>query len=139
MAQVPGALLTFSQTENTISMGGGPLQVLHPNEIAFLPLEAGCPNGALTEKWSPRTCFHAMAGDENGDGQYWNPNLFGAIDALSTGWTSIGQLAPNPRMVFWSPSAAMGSAITNAPLRPSDIGRIRVNGTVELLMSQTAV
>ncbi|MEO6593848.1 MAG: hypothetical protein ABIP94_03750 [Planctomycetota bacterium] len=142
MAQVPGALLTFSQPENTISMGGGPLQVLHPNEIAFLPLQPGCPNGARTEKWSPRTCLNVMAGDENGDGHYWNPNLFGAIDALSTGFgylvssSSIGKIAPNPRMVFWSPSAVMGTAITNPPLRPGDIGRIRVNGTVERLMTQ---
>lgn len=147
MAQTPGALLTFSQPEITLSMGGGPLQVLHPNEIAFLPLPPGCPNGPLTEKWSPRTCFHVMAGDENGDGQYWNPNLFGSIDALSTGFgffwqtNSIGKVAPNPRMVFWSPSAVMGNHI-NSPtnitpsLRPGDIGRILPNGTVELLMSE---
>ena len=138
IAQVPGALLTFSQTENTISMGGGPLQVLRPNEIAFLPLPPGCPNGARTEKWSPRTCFHVMAGDENGNGQYWNPNLFGSIDALSTGFTSNNQqIAPNPRAVYWSPSAAMGTNISGQPqLRPGDIGRILVDGTVELLMSQ---
>jgi hypothetical protein len=82
-----------------------------------------------------------MAGDENGNGQYWNPNLFGSIDALSTGWTSIGKLAPNPRMVYWSPSAAMGNHInsptnTNPPLRPGDIGRIKPDGTVEMLMSE---
>jgi len=138
MAQVPGALLTFSQPENSISTGGGPLQVLRPNEIAFLPLAPNCPGGARAEKWSPRTCFHAMAGDENGDGQYWNPNLFGSIDALSTGFTStFDQVAPNPRVVYWSPSAAMSTAIGGLPqLRPGDIGRIQVNGTVELLMSQ---
>jgi len=147
-AQVPGALLTFSQIENTISGGGGPLQVLHPNEIMFLPLPSGCPNGARSEKWSPRTCMNVMTGDENGDGQYWNPNLFGSIDALSTGFalfwqtSSIGKIAPNPSMVYWSPSAAMGSAIigpitaTNKPLRPGDIGRIKPDGKVEMLMSE---
>ena len=143
-AQVPGALLTFSQPENTISTGGGPLQVLHPNEIAFLPLPPGCPNGPTIGKWSPRTCMHVMAGDENGDGQYWNPSLFGAIDALQVGWalfwqtSSIGKVAPNPRMIYWSPSAAMGTVISGSgqQLRPGDVGRINTNGTVDILMSQ---
>lgn len=143
-AQVPGALLTFSQPENTISTGGGPLQVLHPNEIVFLPLPSGCPNGPTIGKWSPRTCMHVMAGDENGDGQYWNPSLFGAIDALQVGWglssqtSSIGKVAPTPRMIYWSPSAAMGTVISGSgqQLRPGDVGRINVNGSVDILMSQ---
>lgn len=135
-AQTPGALLTFSQPEFTQSLGGGPLQVLHPNEIAFLPLPLGCSNGAQTEKWSPRTGLQVMAGDENGDGQYWNPTLFGSIDALAVAWTNFGPIAPNPRVVFWSPAAPMGGAIASGPLRPGDVGRIDVGGQVDLLMSQ---
>ena len=147
MAQVPGALLTFSQNEYTISGGGGPLQVLRPNEIAFLPLVPGCPNGARSEKWSPRTCMNVMAGDENSDGQYWNPSLFGSIDALQTAWglssqtSSLGTIAPNPRLVYWSPSAQMGNHINsptnqNPPLRPGDMGLIKQDGTVEFLMKE---
>ena len=140
-AQVPGALLTFSQPENTITTAGGPLQVLHPNEIAFLPLPPGCPNGPTIGKWSPRTCLHVMAGDENGDGQYWNPSLFGTIDALQVGWvlqtSSTAKVAPNPRAIYWSPSAAMGNVISGTgQLRPGDVGRIHVNGTVDILMSR---
>ena len=30
----------------------------------------------------------------------------------------------NPRSVFWSPSAAMGTNISALPLRPGDVGRI---------------
>ncbi|MBL8754540.1 MAG: hypothetical protein JNK15_14645 [Planctomycetes bacterium] len=141
-AQVPGALLTFSQPENTVSTAGGPLQVLHPNEIAFMPLPPGCPNGPTIGKWSPRTCLHVMAGDENGDGQYWNPSLFGAIDALQVGWgffwqtNSTAKVEPNPRAIYWSPSAAMGTVVSGSgQLRPGDVGRIHVNGTVDILMS----
>lgn len=136
VAQSPGALLTFSEPEMTISMGGGPLQWLRPNEIAFLPLPAGCANGALTEKWSPRTCFNVMAGDQNNDGQLWHASLFGTIDALATGFSHFGPIAPNPRNVYWSPAATMGSVISASPLRPGDIGRIGPGGQVELLMSQ---
>lgn len=139
-AQAPGALLTFSQTEYTQSLGGGPLATLQPNEISFLPLPLGCSNGHLTEKWSPRTCFDVMAGDENGDTQYWNPNLFGSIDALAGIYSNFGWEQTDPRNVFWSPSAAMGTNISGSPLRPGDIGRIVKggggDGEVDLLMSQ---
>ncbi len=136
LAQQTGPLLTFSQLEYTQSLGGGPLQMLHPNEIAFLPWPASCNNGNLTEKWSPLTCLQVMAGDENGDGDYWNPSLFGSIDALAIPKSWFGPVKVDPRSVFWSPSAPTGTNICASPLRPGDMGRIAMNGQVELLMSQ---
>jgi hypothetical protein len=127
-------LLTFSQLEYTQSLGGGPLQMIHPNEIAFLTCSSS--TGHLAEKWSPLTCMQVMAGDENGDGNYWNPALFGSIDALAAPKSAFGPVKVDPRSVFWSPSAPTGTSISASPLRPGDMGRITINGQVELLMGQ---
>lgn len=124
LAQGPQLLLTFSQPEQTLSGSGGTsLRFLNPNEIAHLDFMP-CPvTGA--EKWAPRTCFHAMAGDENTDALYWNPAIFGAIDALvaTVSATPIGGV--NQRTIFYSPSVAMGTGVSGLPgLRPGDVGRI---------------
>lgn len=124
-AQGPDFLLTFSQPETTLSLSAGTvLRFLAPNEIAHLDGTAPCP--ASVEKWSPRTCFHTMAGDENGDGTYWNPAIFGTIDALCQAMpTTPVAGGVNPRTVFWSVSAPMGTTISGLPgLRPGDVGRI---------------
>lgn len=141
LAQGPDYLVTYSQTEQTLSGSGGTvLQVLRPNEIAHLEWSNGPCLSPSAEKWSPRTCFHTMAGDENGDLMYWNPTLFNRIDALC-GPISTTPIAggTNPRTVFWSPEAPMGLAISGGPgLRPGDVGRIVQNaggpGQVEYFM-----
>jgi hypothetical protein len=139
-AQGPDLLVTFRLPEWTVSGSGGTwLNRLYPNEIVHIDHSQPCP-GASAEKWSPRTCFHTMAGDENGNGQYWNPTLFVEIDALATP-ISLSPIAGGvtPRTVFWSPAAAMGTNISALPLRPGDVGRI-VNvpsdGQVEYFMRQ---
>ncbi len=138
-AQGPDLLLTFRAPEKTLSGSGGSLlQNLFPNEIHHLGWSSGPCTAMSTEKWSPRTCMHTMAGDENGDGQYWNPAIFGTIDALATP-ISLSPVVGgvNPRSVFWSPSAAMGTNISLFPLRPGDVGRISnvpSDGQVEYFM-----
>ena len=127
IAQGPDFLVTYSQPETTLSGSGGTvLRLLKPNEIAHLDWSTGPCSSLSAEKWSPRTCFHTMAGDENGDGTYWNPALFGSIDALCQKMPlSPIAGAANPRDVFWSPSAAMGNNISGGPsLRAGDVGRI---------------
>ena len=126
-AQGPDLLLTYSQPETTLSGSGGTvLRFLQPNEIAHIDWSTGPCSSLSAEKWSPRTCFQTMAGDENNDGRFWNAALFGRIDALC----QMMPLSPiagsaNPRDVFWSPSAAMGNNISGGPsLRPGDVGRI---------------
>ncbi|HEX5054007.1 MAG TPA: hypothetical protein VFZ65_19670 [Planctomycetota bacterium] len=139
-AQNQDLLVTFRYQEQTMSGSGGTvLQTLRPNEIVHIDRSQPCP-GASAEKFSPRTCFHTMAGDENGDGQYWNPAIFGQIDALAApiSATPISN-GVNPRSVFWSPSVAMGTNISGLPLRPGDVGRI-INvpgdGQVQYFMRQ---
>lgn len=138
-AQGPNFLTTFSTGESNISTSGGTvLGSLRPNEINFVDFVSGPCTGVSAEKWLPRTCSHVMAGDEDGDGTYFRPNIFGRIDAvlaLST-W-----LAPVPwetqRTAFWSPRQPMGTAIST-PFRPGDVARI-VNGpdgTIEYFMRQ---
>ncbi|MFO1078256.1 MAG: hypothetical protein U1E73_11100 [Planctomycetota bacterium] len=125
-AQGPDFLITFSQTETTLSGSNGTsLQTLRPNEIAHLEYSNGPCSHLSAEKWAPRACFHAMAGDEDSDATYWDPAIFGSIDALLVGIspTPIGNA--NPRTVFFSPSLAMGAGVSVPDvLRPGDIGRI---------------
>lgn len=140
-AQGPDLLVTFRYPEWTVSGSGGTwLNRLYPNEIVHIDHSQPCP-GASAEKFAPLTCFQTMAGDENTDGQYWNPALFGVqIDALAAA-ISTSPLAGgvSPRSVFWSPAAPMGTNISTLPLRPGDVGRI-VNtpndGQVEYFMRQ---
>ncbi len=137
---VPQFALTFSQTETTLSGSGGTvLQSLKPNEIVSFDWFAGPCSAVSSEKFVPRTCFHTMAGDENGDGLYWNPGIFGTIDALCRGQNSAGTANVNARSLYWSPSAAMGTVVSALPLRPGDVGHI-INvpgdGQVEYFMRQ---
>ncbi len=117
-----GFLFCTSQNERTLSGSSGTvLKDLHGNEVSFIDFSL-CPTTGA-EKWAARTCYQTMAGDENGDGSYWNPALFGQIDALVHLYLP-GQV-PTPRSVFWSPAATMGLTNSGAPgLRPGDTGRI---------------
>ncbi|MCA8975529.1 MAG: hypothetical protein KDC98_12470 [Planctomycetes bacterium] len=138
-------LLTYSQTETTLSGSNGTsLAVLRPNEIAHLEYSNGPCSSLSAEKWAPRTAFHTMAGDENGDAMYWNPAIFGAIDALLEGVSATPVGGVNLRTIFWSPDVAMGAGVS-APnqLRPGDIGHIVRNsagdGRVEYFITQEQI
>ena len=124
-AQMP-FLFTTSQTEQTLSGSGGTvLKTLRPNEVAMV--EFWSCTGLSAEKWAPRTCYHTMAGDENGDTAKWNPTLFGSIDALCEILGPVG--LSNQRTVFWSPSVAMQPGVSGLPsIRPGDTARIIRNG-----------
>lgn len=137
-AQTPSMLYTTSQTEFTMSGSGGTvLQRLLPNEVTQLDLQP-CPTFSA-EKWSPRTCYDTMAGDDQPDGLIHDPLRFGRIDALLDMQSPLAAAAPSQRTVFWSPSQAMGVANSGAPgLRPGDTGRIIYNtsgfGVVEYFL-----
>jgi hypothetical protein len=138
-AQGPDPLVTFSQAETTMSLSGGTvLQTIRPNEIAQVRYagQPPCPIFNTCEKWSPLTCLQTMVGDENGDGQYWNPSLFGQIDALCLPTAATSTPSHNPRSVFWSPSATMGNLLTVQPFRPGDVARIHLSGNVQHFMRQ---
>jgi hypothetical protein len=143
-AQGPDLLVTYSQPELTLSGSAGTvLKTLHPNEIAHLEWSNGPCANPSAEKWAPRTAFNVLAGDEDGNGVYFNPAIFGSIDALCGAIpTSPIAGSTNLRTIFWSPSAAMGTNISGGPgLRPGDVGRIIRNsamqdGKVEYFMRQ---
>ncbi|MFT4513915.1 MAG: hypothetical protein ACI89X_002590 [Planctomycetota bacterium] len=131
-AQLPAYMTTFSQPENSASGSGGTvLGNLLPNEITVLEFNGAC--FASSEKWMPRTCTHTMAGDENADGNYFNPGILGGINALVSvaNWTSpIG--GDTQRSIYYSPEVAMGTNISGSPgLRPGDVGRINRVGTAD--------
>ncbi len=127
LAQSFSFLFTTSLPEQTLSQSGATvLKNLRPNEVAYVEFFP-CPVISC-EKWAPTTCYQTMAGNENGGPNYYNPTLFGKIDAL------IDIISPiagggSPRTVFWSPSVAMGTNISGGPgLRPGDTGRIVQSG-----------
>lgn len=142
-AQAPDMLVTYSQPEATVSGSGGTvMQKLLPNEIAHLEWSNGPCAWPSAEKWAPRTSFDTMAGDEDGDGTFFEPTLFGRIDALCVPFVMApGNATTNGRNVFWSPEQTMGTVISGAPsLRPGDVGRIvrigLADGQVEYFMRQ---
>lgn len=144
-AQGPDFLITFSQTETTLSGSNGTsLQTLRPNEIAHLEYSNGPCTSLSAEKWAPRAVFHAMAGDENSDGMYWDPAIFGSIDALLVGISPTPIGGTNPRAVFFSPSIPMGAGVSSPDvLRPGDIGHIVRNssgdGKIEYFLKQEQI
>ncbi|MEC7584911.1 MAG: hypothetical protein VYE77_11385 [Planctomycetota bacterium] len=127
-------LFTMTKKVETIK-GSFFLQQVEPNEIIRLRWH---PGPDKSEKWAPRPMFHAQAGDEDGDDNYWNPALFGQIDALlSPTW---GGGPTNPRDTFFSPSVPMGTSVSlGQGLRPGDVGRIRklsgLDGKVEYFIT----
>ncbi len=140
-AQQPDFLMTFSQPERTVSTSGGTvLQFLYPDEVVQVESPTAPCSGMPAEKWGPRTAFQTMAGDTNGDAIYWDPTIFGAIDALvRTPATAVGTPNTNPRSLFFSPSVTVGTAISGPPgLRPGDVGHfVRTtlgDGRVEYFM-----
>ncbi len=129
LAQNQGFVFTTSQTETTASGSGGTvLQTLRPNEVGcveFVP----CPV-ISAEKWAPLTCYNTMAGDDDSNGMYYSPAMFGSIDALCDVLSPVA--CATPRSVFYSPSVAIGTNISGGPgLRPGDTGRIIRQGSLD--------
>jgi hypothetical protein len=141
-AQNNGYLLSYAQVEDTFSGSGGTvLRKLRPNEISYFEQTSTTCATASAEKWLPRTASNVMAGDENADGLYWNPGIFGSIDAVLAYNANVAGIGPdNQRTAFWSVSAPMGNAVSATPFRPGDVARIVRNGSgdgqVEYFMRQ---
>ncbi|MGE0144514.1 MAG: hypothetical protein AB7I19_13855 [Planctomycetota bacterium] len=122
-AQSQSWLFGTSQTETTQSGSGGTvLQTLRPNEVVRLE-HFPCPV-LSAEKWGPTTCYQTMAGDADNNGDYYDPSLFGSIDALLD-FPNPVLGCPSQRTVFWSPSQALPTFVSGLPgMRPGDTARI---------------
>ncbi len=122
-------LYTTSQNETTLSGSGGTvLRNIHPNDIVGVPAVQCL---TMAEKWLPRQGIITMAGDEDGDDNYWQPGILGSIDALLTTGPA-GTAMVNGRTVWYSPSVTLGNVVSGGPgLRPGDIGRIVRNGGLD--------
>lgn len=130
-AQSPDLIYTLTQPEQTLSGGGfTSLGVCQPNEMIYLPAVTPC----SAEKWMPLATSQVHAGDENFDDNYWNPGLFGKIDAITPdhlGTMGVAGMS-NQRNIFFSPSVDMGIAVSGGPgLRAGDVGRIIRTGTMD--------
>lgn len=146
IAQGPDFAFTLTLPELTLSGSGSTsLSQIRPNEIAhYMIPPTGC-GSVSAEKWAPRGMFHTQAGDEDGDDSYWEPGLFGQIDALSySAWPMTPNSPWNRRTIFFSPRQPMGNAVSlGASLRPGDVGRIvrgaAGDGQVEYLITAEMV
>ncbi|MEC7584912.1 MAG: hypothetical protein VYE77_11390 [Planctomycetota bacterium] len=128
--------IMFTMTQNVETIKDTPLlKQVKPNEVIRL---LNHPGPDRSEKWAPRPMFHANAGDEDGDDNYWEPTMLSQIDALLS--DSFGTGPTNPRDMFFSPSVPMGTNVSGGPgLRPGDVGRIRklsgLDGQVEYFIT----
>ena len=125
LASAQGFDLLYSTSANeqtATGSGGTVLRNIYRNEIVGLQMWAGCP--ARAEKLVSRAAFHTMAGDADGDDNYWEPGMFSQVDALLvTDPYAAGGV--NARSTYFSPRTPLATTISGGPgLRPGDVGRI---------------
>ncbi len=131
-AQQPACLLfaTSGNEETKSGSNGTPLRLLDDRAIGFVTPAAA---GYSAEKFGPALAFQTLAGDEDGDGDVFSPDLMGSIDAITVlpyQWHPELGLQPRTRPVnllecYVSPSIDVGTTVSGAPgLRKGDCGVI---------------
>lgn len=136
-AQTQSLLMTFSEEEQSLSGSGGTvLSTLRTNEISEVSYIGPC-TSVSAEKWMTRTVQHVMAGDEDADTMFFEPTLFGSIDALlsTQNWVAPVPFS-NQRTIYWSPTTELNLAISGPEFRPGDVGRIGAGGQAERFITQ---
>ena len=112
------------------------------NEVQHVvPLAAGPTSAAF----APRQCHEVMLGDGDLDGLYFEPTLYGAIDALLpavdnpntalAGMPLISPITPNARNVWFSP-AARTTSVAGPPLHQAELGRLLPGGVLERFLTR---
>ena len=96
------------------------VQNIGPRDVAVVD-KATCQDCAV--KLAPLLAWNTLAGDADGDAIYFDPVMFGEIDALLMK-QSAGS-APNMRNLFLSVKRPLGAAVSGTPrLRPGDVAAI---------------
>ncbi len=134
-AQVPDSFLfTTTGTETTLSGSSGTsLAAINPNEILFV--SPGYPTCATfsAEKFAPRTALNTLTGDADGDGAYWEPGQFGAIDAIML---KPGFYEPTLRNTYFSPATDLLPVVSGGVgLRAGDVGAIVPDGQIDYFIT----
>lgn len=137
LSQSQSLLMTFSGQEESLSGSGSTvLSTLRTNEIHEVAYVGPC-TSVSAEKWLARTAQHVMAGDEDSDTMFFEPALFGSIDALLSTQNWVAPIPfSNQRNIYWSPSTPLNLGISALPFRPGDVGRIAVGGQAEYFITQ---
>lgn len=131
-AQQPACLLfsTSAGEETKSGSNGTSLRLLDDRSIGFVTPSAA---GYSAEKFGPALAFQTLAGDEDGDGDVYTPDLMRAIDAITVlpySWSGELGVQPRTRPVnllecYVSPSVDVGTTVSGAPgLRKGDCGVI---------------
>ncbi|GAB4140860.1 MAG: hypothetical protein Fur0037_07500 [Planctomycetota bacterium] len=126
LAQGPHFLFTTTQPETTLSGSAGTvLASLFPNEIASIEFGTVPCSSLSAEKWAPRAMFHTQAGDADADDSYFEPSLFGHIDAVLASLPNSPVGIQNQRSIYYSVDQPMATSVSGPPgFRPGDIARI---------------
>lgn len=87
-----------------------------------------------------RQACEVMWGDQDGDGSFAEPTLFGRIDALLPPFhVGGGAIQPNGRNVWFSPEVQT-TALVGAPLlHEAELGRMLPNGVLEEFINRAQV
>ena len=120
--------------EQTLSGSGGTiLGRLTKQDIEVVtPREGG---GYSAEKFATSVGWSTLAGDFNGDGVYYEHDLFHAIDAMLT---ISPDGPPSLRDVFVSPARAAGSGCLGT-LEPGDVAAIGRSGVLEYFVTEQLI
>jgi hypothetical protein len=117
---------TLSGGERLCNPYSGRLTQLDANEVAIV---TPGPMPAPAFKYAPHLAWTTLVGDEDGDLDYIEDNLFGKIDAIQNGSAS------HMRGLWFSVSRDIGNAVSGVTVRPADIVRIRGNGQPEAMLT----
>ena len=145
-----GLLFTtrFDEQSNQSSVPYDALNYVHDEEVQYVvPEDTINPLFDYTSKqWATNLGYNFLVGDYDGDGDYYNRSIFGAVDALLHPRKGNGaRIYPiTMRQLFFSPREEVASVIAAAPpfvstLRPADVGRIVPGGLFEIFLSEDQV
>ena len=126
------------------------LNQVRRNEVQYVLPNPSPPYGS--QQFVALTAYNTMIGDHDGDGDYWEPDLFadpadpdsGALDALLHPVDMSGQLIDplNAHRLFVSCSIQVDHSLGAAfgwPLGPGDVARILPSGLIERFISAQQV
>ena len=108
------------------------LSHLAPNGVGMVTPVSGSPSKGF--KFAPLVAWNTVVGDEDGDGDYFDSNLFDKIDALQI------KVGPPTRMkdmrkLYFSVSGEIGDSVSGVMVRPADIVRVMPDGLNELFIT----
>lgn len=138
-AQCQGDLLYTTRVLEHSNQCSTPTSIseVRTNSLQIVQPKAGMPFHSAS--YMPRAGYDALLGDGDGDADFHEPNIFGAIDATLLPRSPGGALLPiDKTRVFFSVKQSFTDTYGNT-MSQGDIGRIRAGGHIELFISAASI